>query len=68
MPTLRLDCHRCAHYFVTWDEHFPHGCRCMGFKSRRLPGGEVRHAMNGQECRLFVPKPPLKSFRGPFAD
>jgi hypothetical protein len=53
MPTLRLDCRRCTRYFVTWDEHFPHGCRCMGFKSRRLPSEEVRQAMNGVECALF---------------
>jgi hypothetical protein len=66
MPTPRLDCHRCVHYFITWDENFPHGCRCMGFKSRRFPGEEVRQAMNGQACRLFEPKYPLKLSKGSF--
>jgi hypothetical protein len=60
MPAARLDCHRCLHYFVTWDEHFPHGCRCMGFKSRHQPSEKVRQAMNGLECRLYEPKTPLK--------
>jgi hypothetical protein len=56
MPPPRVDCHRCRHYFVTWDEDFPHGCRRMGFKSRRYPGDEVRRTMNGRECRLFESK------------
>jgi hypothetical protein len=63
MPTPRLDCHRCVHYFVTWDDHFPHGCRGMGFKSRRYPSEEVRQAMNGRDCRLFEPKSPFKASR-----
>ncbi|MCU0585230.1 MAG: hypothetical protein MUC46_04045 [Desulfobacterales bacterium] len=38
----RVDCHLCRHYYVTWDERFPHGCRRMGFKSGRYPNDEVR--------------------------
>lgn len=53
-----MDCRRCIHYFVTWDEQFPHGCRCMGFKSRTSPAEEVRRAMGGSDCRLFEQKPP----------
>ena len=68
MPTPRCDCHRCVHYFITWDEKFPNGCRRMGFKSRRYPADEVRQAMNGQECRLFEPKAPLKASKDPFPD
>jgi hypothetical protein len=56
MAERRIDCRRCRHYFVTWDDDFPHGCRRMGFKSHRLPNDEVRHAMNGQHCRLFEEK------------
>jgi hypothetical protein len=56
MAVLRIDCRRCRHYFVTWDEKFPHGCRRMGFKSRRAPNDEVRCAMNGRACRLFEQK------------
>jgi len=66
MPARRIDCHRCVHYFITWDENFPHGCRSMGFKSRRYPGEEVRQAMNGQECCLFEPKSLLKLSKGSF--
>ncbi|MCU0601212.1 MAG: uracil-DNA glycosylase [Desulfobacterales bacterium] len=56
MAALRIDCRRCRHYFVTWDEDFPHGCRRMGFKSRRAPNDEVRCAMHGRTCRLFEQK------------
>jgi hypothetical protein len=56
MAPARIDCHRCAHYFVTWDPCFPHGCRCMGFKSRLYPSEEVRQTMSGRECRLFHAK------------
>jgi len=32
-----IDCHKCEHYYVTWDKHFPHGCKAMKFKSKQLP-------------------------------
>jgi hypothetical protein len=49
-------CHRCRHYFVTWDPAFPHGCRAMSFRSRRLPNEEVRAAMAGGDCLMFADK------------
>ena len=55
------NCRQCAHYLVTWDERFPHGCRRMGFKSRTSPAEEVRKAMGGSPCRLYQPKPPRRS-------
>lgn len=60
MPDKRVSCHACSHYYVTWDERFPHGCRRMGFKSLRHPNVEVRHAMGGRDCRLYEPKPNRK--------
>lgn len=56
MPPLRIDCRRCAHYYVTWDPSFPHGCRCMGFKSRMTPIEEVRRTMSGHDCLLYHAK------------
>jgi hypothetical protein len=44
------------HYFVTWQVNFPHGCRAMGFKSRRLPILDVRRAMQNNKCLAFKPK------------
>ena len=50
------NCQKCVHYFVTWQVNFPHGCRAMGFKSRRLPFLDVRHAMQGKNCLAYAPK------------
>ena len=61
MTERPIDCHYCRHYFVTWDEHFPHGCRRMGFKSHRFPAEQVRHAMSGRDCILFEKKAPEKT-------
>ena len=53
---MRIDCHRCIFYYVTWNPSFPHGCRGMGFKSRRYPIDEVRDIMMGKDCLLFIEK------------
>ena len=51
-----LLCRRCRHYFVTWEPKFPHGCRAMGFKSKKLPCVDV-FATSGMPCQLFKEKP-----------
>jgi hypothetical protein len=51
---MPIDCHTCIFYYVTWEPGFPHGCRGMGFKSRRYPIDEVRHIMKGKDCLLFT--------------
>ena len=53
MPPI---CYRCIHYFVTWEVNYPHGCRAMGFKSRRLPMIDVRRIMQGTICLAFEQK------------
>jgi len=67
---MPIDCHKCIHYYVTWDPGFPHGCRSMGFKSRHYPINEVRRIMNGQDCLLFCAKKDfiLSKPRGSVAD
>jgi hypothetical protein len=51
----KIDCHTCKHYYVTWDEQFPHGCRAMKFKGKALPSTTVLSSSNIQ-CLLFVKK------------
>lgn len=41
-PDEIIDCHKCEHYYVSWDKDFPHGCKAMGFKSKRFPSIVVR--------------------------
>lgn len=48
-----IDCHKCKHYYVTWEKDFPHGCKAMGFKSRQLPNIVVCTSTPGMECLSF---------------
>jgi len=50
-----IDCHKCKHYYVTWDKHFPHGCKAMEFKSKQLPSIVVFVSSN-IECLVFKKK------------
>ena len=49
-------CHKCQHYYITWDPQQPHGCKGMGFKSRRVPIWAVRRYSHGMDCQLYRPK------------
>ncbi len=51
MP-VPIRCSECAHYFVTHEPRFPHGCRAFGTKSRALPSDVVRLA-SGTDCTAF---------------
>jgi hypothetical protein len=57
-----IDCHKCDHYYVTWDKHFPHGCNAMKFKSKDLPALVVL-ASSQMDCLLFREKVPPKGKR-----
>jgi len=48
-------CHKCEHYYITWDKNFPHGCRGIGFKSREAPNIVVRR-ISGMDCFMFKKK------------
>lgn len=48
-------CRNCKHYYVTWDKHFPHGCRALDFKCKTLPAAAVR-ASSGMPCLSFTRK------------
>jgi len=58
-----IDCHKCEHYYVTWDKHFPHGCKAMEFKSKELPCHVVL-ASSQMDCLLFKEKVLPKGKRG----
>ncbi len=49
------NCLVCRHYYVTWDERFPRGCRAMSFRSRRPPS-EVVYENSVMDCQMFEPK------------
>jgi hypothetical protein len=53
--THRPVCSKCKHYYVTWEEGAPHGCKAMGFKSRDYPYVVAFH-VSGILCQMFKPK------------
>ncbi len=48
----RPDCLHCKHYFVTWDNDKPRGCRAYEFKSVELPS-DVVLSSSGEACQFF---------------
>lgn len=50
-----IDCFSCRHFYITYDQSYPYGCRAPGFKSRLLPSKEM-YANSGMECQLFQEK------------
>ncbi len=52
---VEINCFKCHHFYVTYDSHFPHGCKAVGFKSRLMPAKEM-FVNSGIECQLFKKK------------
>ncbi len=50
-----IHCFFCRRFYITYDAHFPYGCRAMGFMSKRLPCLEVEES-SGMECAFFERK------------
>jgi hypothetical protein len=50
-----VNCRLCTHYYITWDERFPYGCRAMGFKSKAVPSLTVFRS-SSLPCQMFEPK------------
>ncbi len=51
----RINCRKCEHYYITWDQKYPYGCRAMGFKTASLPSLRVFQS-TGHECLMFSEK------------
>lgn len=50
-----IDCRKCKHYQVTWDQHRPHQCQRFSFRSSRLPCQVVKES-SGRDFEGFSPK------------
>ncbi len=59
------NCMDCKHFFVTWDQHSPKGCRLYQIKSKAMPSEIVKAAGSG-DCQGFVLK--KQKDRDPYAD
>ncbi len=49
------NCSQCRHYYITWDQKTPNGCRRFGIQSKDLPSNVVRSAGLG-DCQGFEAK------------
>lgn len=60
-----IDCFECKHFFVTWDQNNPKGCKAFGFKTAKMPSMVVFET-SGERCLKFEAKksdsnPPTKT-------
>ena len=46
------ECKNCRHLYVTYNRHYPWGCKAFGFMSKKYPYLEVSHT-SGMKCALF---------------
>jgi len=60
----KINCLHCAHFYITWNERFPRGCKALGFKSREAPSAVVFRT-SGMDCQLFEEKKYRKGRGGP---
>lgn len=44
------NCMNCKHYYITWDQRTPKGCKLYGIKSQAMPSQIVQMAGSG-ECQ-----------------
>lgn len=51
----RIDCFKCRHFYITWDQNNPRGCRYFGFKTRLIPSIAVFRS-SGKRCQAFLEK------------
>ena len=49
------NCNNCSHFYVTYKNNFPYGCRAFGVISKRTPYLEIKN-ISGTDCALFSKK------------
>lgn len=50
-----MDCFTCQHFYVTWDKHYPKGCKVYNFKTAMMPSLKVKQAI-GRDCPGYTKK------------
>lgn len=54
---MKPKCRDCKHFFVTFEQATPNGCRAYQIKSKMIPSMVVKQANGGAECIGFEAKP-----------
>ncbi|MDH4467993.1 MAG: hypothetical protein QE271_08040 [Bacteriovoracaceae bacterium] len=47
-----VDCRKCIHFYVTWKQARPYGCKLFGFESQSMPSLVVKKESK-QSCQEF---------------
>jgi hypothetical protein len=53
--TQQINCFSCEHFYITYEQRYPYGCRIIGFKSARMPSVDV-YINSDMQCGLFSEK------------
>jgi len=54
---MKPNCIKCKHYYITFDQATPRGCRAYQIQSKQMPNQIIKAANSGQDCIGFQPKP-----------
>jgi len=57
---MKPNCMKCKHFYITYDQRTPRGCKIYGIQSQQLPSMIVKKANGGSECIGFSAKPVKK--------
>lgn len=52
----RPNCMNCKHFFVTWDQNSPRGCRKYGIKTSQMPSVIVAMSTAEKSCLGYEKK------------
>ncbi len=53
---MKPNCRQCKHFYITFDQSMPYGCRKNQIKSKQLPSQVVKAANFGNECVAYEAK------------
>ena len=53
---MNANCNKCKHYFITFNQQTPKGCRAFKIQSAQLPSVVVKAANGGNDCLGFEKK------------
>jgi predicted kinase len=51
----KIDCLNCQHYYITWDNTAPRGCKAFNMKSSQMPCNVIKQTSH-EDCMKFEPK------------
>ncbi len=55
----KINCNECKHFYVTWDNNHPKGCKAYGIKSKFIPSQIVQDETE-EGCLAFEMKKNIK--------